>query len=140
MATAARAAGTAYQSASAARTSSPHTMPDAAVTMTTDMTLSTRSTVTARRPDRVRTAHTTTAITSRPVVVTAAALTHDGTAYPVATPKTMAHPMAYIRMTATNQSHQHQLSGRGARRAARYVNSRAGVVYAPLARTANTTT
>ena len=54
--------------------------------MMTDMTLSSRSTVTAREPDRVRTTQTTTVMTSRPVTATATALTYAGTATPVATP------------------------------------------------------
>ena len=139
MAAVATAAGTAYQASSAWATSSPHTRAAGATTTMTDIVLSMRSTDVARRPERERTITTTPAISSRLVTAMTAALTATDVRMSVIVPSTMAQPVAYISPTATSHSRQHHVSGCGARLAASRRPTRAGVVYRPLASTANTT-
>ncbi len=132
-------AGTAYQWSSASSTRSPNTRAAGAATTITDITDSMRSIEVARPPDRARTMSTIDVMSSTAMSPMTTALTAVGTRSPVVTPVTMAQPTPYISTTADSHSHQQRLSGRGDRRAASHVWTSAGVVYSPLATTANTT-
>jgi hypothetical protein len=90
MPTVASAAGTVNHDSRALHTASPQRITPGADTTSTDIAHSSRSTDSARMPERDRADATTAAVISTPIATTATTPTGLNTRHPVATPTTIA--------------------------------------------------